>query len=209
MCRRDARVALRNGQQPNLSRRLPPCGHHVADVRVHQRRLDARDENPLVGEDARDAHRAREAKQDARKILIGYRDDVLLIVDDDEPRETFQTMKRALALAHAERSGDRCVRRRALAFAEHARPGLRRLSKRRRAQIHHEARRRPFRVRHGITHLPGATYFTRLNIRARLAVYAEMLIRSSSVSFATTGFIRSAHSPLRAPVCMSNIWRAL
>ena len=92
---------------PTVSRRLAPRGHHVADVRVHQRRFDARDDNPLIGEDARDAHRAREAKQDAREILIGDRDDVLLIVDDDELRKTFQTMKRALALAHAERSGHR------------------------------------------------------------------------------------------------------
>ena len=38
--------------------------------------------------------------------------------------------------------------------------------------------------------------------------YATRLTRSSSVSFATIGFIRSAHSPRRAPVCMSNICRA-
>lgn len=47
------------------------------------------------------------------------------------------------------------------------------------------------------------------NYGARLAVYALMLIRSSSVSFATTGFIRSAQSPWRGPVCMSNSCRAL
>ena len=57
--------------------------------------------NPLIGEHAGDAHRAREPKRDAREILIRDRDDVLLIVDDDELRETFQTMKRALALGHA------------------------------------------------------------------------------------------------------------
>src|SRR5207248_710774 len=43
----------------------------------------------------------------------------------------------------------------------------------------------------------------------REETYAAMLTRSSSVSFATTGFIRSAHSPWRAPACMSNICRTM
>ena len=37
--------------------------------------------------------------------------------------------------------------------------------------------------------------------------YAAMFTRSSSPSLATTGFIRSAHSPCRAPTCMSYICR--
>ena len=43
----------------------------------------------------------------------------------------------------------------------------------------------------------------RLSPIGRDAVYATMLIMSSAVSFATTGFIRSVHSPLRALTCMS------
>jgi hypothetical protein len=37
--------------------------------------------------------------------------------------------------------------------------------------------------------------------------YAAIFTKSSSVSFTTTRFIRSAHSPRRVPACMSYIWR--
>src|SRR5439155_15460081 len=43
----------------------------------------------------------------------------------------------------------------------------------------------------------------------REETYAAMLTRSSSVSFATTGFIRSAHSPLQAPACIANNRRTM
>jgi hypothetical protein len=39
--------------------------------------------------------------------------------------------------------------------------------------------------------------------------YAAMFTRSSSVSFATTGFINSVQTPCRAPACMSYIWRTM
>ena len=42
----------------------------------------------------------------------------------------------------------------------------------------------------------------------RDATNAERFTRSSLVSAATTGFIKSVHSPRRAPVCMSYSCRA-
>ena len=41
------------------------------------------------------------------------------------------------------------------------------------------------------------------------ARYAVIETRSSSLSFATTGFISCVHGPLRAPCCMSHNCRAI
>ena len=53
---------------------------------------------------------------------------------------------------------------------------------------------------------PDTTYVTQ---GSSDATYAEIAIRSSSVSFSTAGFITFAMSPFRVPCCMSYICRAM
>jgi hypothetical protein len=48
-----------------------------------------------------------------------------------------------------------------------------------------------------------------LHYGTREAVYAAIASMSSSVRFATTGFMRTAHTPLRVPRCVSNNWRTV
>ncbi len=47
------------------------------------------------------------------------------------------------------------------------------------------------------------------SVTDRDAVYAAIASMSSLVRFATTGFIRSAQTPLRVPCCVSNNWRTV
>ena len=70
-----------------------------------------------------------------------------------------------------------------------------------------ERRLQPARIRGGVSAEAKASALRLYGIRDDR--YAAIETKSSSVSFATTGFIRSVHTPWRAPACMSYICRTM
>ena len=83
MRRCDTRVAQRHGEQPHGAGRIAPRDHHVSDVRVDDRELDAGNHDAFLGHRAGDANGPRQPKRQPGEILIRNRDDGLLIVDED------------------------------------------------------------------------------------------------------------------------------